>query len=72
MDSEKHIMSEKYMLDPFLHRFTFLARRDPDSSGNTQKFLKTTRGAKVYENVLCAVVENSMGLDELKTKVWYI
>ena len=67
-DEEQHIISGKHVMDPFLHKFTFLARRDHDGK-NIQAFSTTKKGAPIYENVLFAIVDNKMSHAELVKKI---
>ena len=55
-------------MDPFLHKFTFLARRDHDGQ-NHQAYSTTKMGASIYENVLFAIIDKSMSQEELIKKI---
>ena len=68
-DANGNLKQHASILDPFLHQFFSVQRRETPGGPDVPAFKTTKKGTTVYNYVLCALVDKPFGDDELLQKL---
>ena len=68
-DAGGNIKPKSSILDPFLHQFFAVMKRAASGGPDNAAFTRTKKGTIVYDQLLCAIIENGLDDQELKSKL---
>ena len=68
-DAGGNIKPKSSILDPFLHQFFAVMKRSSPGGPDNASFTRTKKGTIVYDQLLCAIIDNGLNDSDLKSKL---